>query len=76
MTTRFPGSKSAIILDFVSKVVTILDLLAFVIDCADMATDFIVKINKEGKTVSTLLSSETKRTGVGTLKRAARLHAL
>jgi hypothetical protein len=56
---------------------TTLGLLTFLIDCADMTTDFIVKINKLGNKLSecyTVLQSSGS--AVARPKRAARLHAL
>jgi hypothetical protein len=49
MTACFPASKSAIIFNFVSKVLNPVGLLAFLTDCINMGTDFIPKINKQIK---------------------------
>jgi hypothetical protein len=77
MTPCFPTSKPAIIFNFVSKVVAALGLVALLTDNADMSTDFIVEINKYGKIVSVLTTVlRNNGSGVGRLKRAARLHAL
>jgi hypothetical protein len=61
LTACSPVSESAKILNFVSKVMTIHGLFASLIVCADMATDFIIKVNKEN-IVCVLLSCKT--TGV------------
>jgi hypothetical protein len=61
MTSCFQASESAVISNFVFKVMTSLGLLAFLFDCAGMGTDFIVKITKYEIIVSVLVACEATR---------------
>jgi hypothetical protein len=44
MAAHLPALKSAIIFSFIYNVMTTLGLLAFLIDYADMVTDFTIKV--------------------------------